>query len=201
LPKDLSAEDLVEATSEGQDIVQSLWFPKNGEWIHLSEMSSGELTMFNRFFPLIQAMEDHAVVLIDEPETHLHPRWIQQYIHMLTRLFGGYDAHILLATHSPLIASDVPRECIVGLLQGEDGRIETYEVQDTTLGGGATEILQAVFRVEETQGRFSAEAMQRVRAELDCGELETAMSIYRDLSTTPEKFELYRAIRPYLEQE
>ena len=49
------------------------------------------------------------VVLLDEPETHLHPRWQRTYLPSLLRSVedGGPAAQLLVATHSPLVLASI----------------------------------------------------------------------------------------------
>jgi len=59
------------------------------------------------------------VILIDEPDLHLHLDWQKQYIQKLIDVFSTLDKniklHFIIATHSPFIISDLPTESIVVL--------------------------------------------------------------------------------------
>jgi hypothetical protein len=45
---------------------------------------------------------------VDEPEISLHPEWQTKYVELLTSTFAHYrGCHFVLATHSPLILSDI----------------------------------------------------------------------------------------------
>lgn len=176
-------------------IIKDLKFIKNTKPIRLSNMSSGELTMFNRFFPLITLMKENAIVLIDEPETHLHPRWIREYIYSLYKMFGEYNAHIILASHSPMIVSDVPKECIVGLYKKEDFKVEQYNIEDNTFGAGQNDILEDVFHLTNYKGKFASEIDKRLREQLlnkeyTSDEFMKALLMFHDLSPTLEKYQL-----------
>ncbi|MGC0843250.1 AAA family ATPase [Pantoea agglomerans] len=88
------------------------FFKKNGIFFPLENASSGELyimslALFIRRF--LHNTEKHGLprlILIDEPENSLHPKWQREYIGFI-KGFIGYDAvDIVIATHSPLIAID-----------------------------------------------------------------------------------------------
>ncbi|MDR9807949.1 AAA family ATPase [Rhizobium hidalgonense] len=82
---------------------------KSGERIDLKQASSGELSIAISFMSLSSSLEDNSLVLIDEPETNLHPEWQAKYVDLLTNTFSMYKGcHYILATHSPLILSDAP---------------------------------------------------------------------------------------------
>lgn len=82
---------------------------KDGGMIDLKEASSGELSIAITFMSLAAGLEDNSLILIDEPETNLHPEWQARYLDLLLSTFGSYrNCHYVLATHSPLILSDAP---------------------------------------------------------------------------------------------
>lgn len=191
-------KDLHQATNAGLPIIKELWFRKGTEWIPASQLSSGELTMFARLFPLINKIEHNAIVLIDEPETHLHPKWIQQYVHILSRVFGRFKSHFILATHSPMIASDVPKECIVGLYLTSDGNVREYKVDQSTLGGNPSEILQEVFRLDDYHGTFSSRTMEEIVRYATKGDIDQALAMYRDIGDSLEKMKIFKALKPHL---
>ncbi len=88
----------------------------------ISDLSSGELSILLRFSNSFMEMKDNQneyVILIDEPDLHLHLDWQRQYIQKLVDVFRtlptDISVHFILATHSPFIVSDLPKECIIKL--------------------------------------------------------------------------------------
>ncbi|MEW4239768.1 AAA family ATPase [Priestia megaterium] len=172
------------------------------EWIDFKDMSSGEQAMFDRFFSLLTLIKDNSLVLIDEPETHLHPSWIKQYVFILSELFSHVKAHIIIATHSPLIAADVPNECIIGLVKcSETGSIKQYEVNKSTLGGNPTNILNDVFRIDNQAGSFANLIVERIKEHIRKGEVEKALDMFNDLGTTVNKYSLYNDLMELMPEE
>ncbi len=61
-----------------------------------------------------QAPERRLVVLYDEPETHLHPKWQRRLLPSLLRATGalqeGMDVQYLVSTHSPLVLASMEPE-------------------------------------------------------------------------------------------
>lgn len=47
------------------------------------------------------ALEYHGVVILDEPEIHLHPEWQLLFAELIVMLHKEFDMHVLLNTHSP----------------------------------------------------------------------------------------------------
>jgi predicted ATP-dependent endonuclease of OLD family len=183
--------------SENVNLGLRLFFQKNGSLIDMRDMSSGEQTMFARFFPLIVDMEDNCIVIIDEPEVHLHPTWIQHYIYTLVELFSEYNSHIILATHSPLIISDIPKECIVAFkyTNNEKTAVTQLDPYDTTLGSDPSIILREVFQLGETMGRFTKKIHEKILQLAENNEIEEALELYQNLGTSIDKFELYSQMK------
>jgi len=209
IPLNIFMQELYEGYKNMFDIdmmcsVKNLYFTNNlGNDISLTEMSSGELTMLFRLLPLINEIEDNSIIIIDEPETHLHPSWAQEFINYLVNLFGDYKVHLILATHSPTIISDVPSECIIGLMENNN-KIEQYEPSDRTLGAASTELLHDVFKIEETSSKYAIfirncidELLKNENISKD--ELKIAYDMYNDLGTNIEKYKLYKKHKNILE--
>lgn len=68
--------------------------------------------------PLNDPLRDgHAVVLIDEIDLHLHPKWQRQIVHKLTETFPR--CQFIATTHSPQVIGEVPHERIHIISNGE----------------------------------------------------------------------------------
>lgn len=93
------------------DLVQaaSVVFYKNGKQIASEEMSSGEFAMLSMVLSISTAASDsHTLILIDEPELSLHPNWQMTIIDNLDRALKDQVCHLLIATHSHMLVSDLP---------------------------------------------------------------------------------------------
>ncbi|PIB47423.1 hypothetical protein AOA59_01000 [Pseudomonas sp. 2822-15] len=76
----------------------------SGETFDVANASSGQQQMLCSVIGLATALRDDSLVLIDEPELSLHPRWQQQYLDNLFATLEPFKGcHVLVATHSPLI--------------------------------------------------------------------------------------------------
>jgi predicted ATP-binding protein involved in virulence len=59
-------------------------------------------------FGIAANITDNSIILIDEPEISLHPEWQQRYINLLMNTFEGfYNCKFIIATHSPLVISNL----------------------------------------------------------------------------------------------
>ena len=60
------------------------------------------------------------LLILDEADLLLHPRWQQQYMQRLikfisSKAFSNFSFHILVATHSPILLSDFPQKNVLYL--------------------------------------------------------------------------------------
>ena len=70
--------------------------------VRLQNLSAG-MKSFLVLERLLQngCLEEKGVLILDEPEVHLHPAWQVVYAEIIVLLQKEYGMHILLATHSP----------------------------------------------------------------------------------------------------
>jgi predicted ATPase len=81
---------------------------EDGTVLDLRLASSGELGIVTGFLGLASAIRDNSLIFIDEPEISLHPEWQTRYVELLAKTFARFQGcHFILATHSPLILSDI----------------------------------------------------------------------------------------------
>ena len=98
---------------------------KNGYVLPLNSASSGEISLISTAVFIASKLsnsQEHATVLIDEPENSLHPEWQKNYVMNLLNLFPYYDIEFHIATHSPMIIAGASQENNIQLLRydGED---------------------------------------------------------------------------------
>lgn len=84
------------------------------------------------------ALQTGGVVLIDEVDMHLHPRWQQVVVGQLRAAFP--NVQFIVTTHSPQVLSTVPSECIRIL---RDNRV--YAAMPGTEGAEPQRLLKQIF--------------------------------------------------------
>ena len=82
-----------------------LFEDSEGKEVKLDDLSTGEKQIIFRIGDILKNLNslNGAIVLIDEPETSLHPKWQQKYVQFLLDIFKDKDVQIIIATHSPYI--------------------------------------------------------------------------------------------------
>ncbi|WP_369921757.1 AAA family ATPase [Marinomonas polaris] len=69
------------------------------------EASSGEITFVATIVHIATHLKERSLVLVDEPETSLHPVWQKDYIKFMMDIFNYEQPTFLIATHSPILIS------------------------------------------------------------------------------------------------
>lgn len=78
---------------------------KQGASFLVSSASSGEKELLTYLFGIFALNVRDALIVIDEPELHLHPRWQKTLLTLFETLAEETGNQFLLATHSPVFVS------------------------------------------------------------------------------------------------
>jgi predicted ATP-binding protein involved in virulence len=123
---------------------------KKGRLLFLEQLSDGERGLLALVFDLTRRLaianpesdnpiaEGVALVLIDEIELHLHPRWQRDVLQRLRDIFKA--CQFVVTTHSPLVLGEVPARC-VRFLEFVDGKVNLFTPSEA-YGMDANRILQ-----------------------------------------------------------
>ena len=75
-------------------------------------LSSGERTFLNFGVRCAARLTTGSLLVLDEPETHLHPNLISGFMRVLDSLLSETRSIALIATHSPFIVRELPGRCV-----------------------------------------------------------------------------------------
>ncbi|MBH1444581.1 ATP-binding protein [Stenotrophomonas maltophilia] len=130
----------------------------------LSGLSSGAEALVRQFFKLSSAIGElrsngisNLILMIDEGDAFLHIAWQQRYVDYLNRFIGkemeGFDSvQVVLASHSPVLMSDFPRDFLINLGQGDFGCQKSF--------GAPLELIIESAAGAGTVGTFAARSMK-----------------------------------------
>lgn len=74
-------------------------------------LSSGHAIVLLTMTRLVEVVDERTLVLLDEPEGHLHPPLLSAFIRALSDLLVKRNGVAIVATHSPVVLQEVPRLC------------------------------------------------------------------------------------------
>tara|TARA_R110000868_G_scaffold138329_1_gene352291 strand:+ start:12798 stop:14366 length:1569 start_codon:yes stop_codon:yes gene_type:complete len=79
---------------------------------YLERMSSGHTIVLLTITRLVATVEEKTFILLDEPESHLHPPLLSAFIRALSDLLYDRNGVAIIATHSPVVLQEVPKSCV-----------------------------------------------------------------------------------------
>lgn len=125
---------------------------KNDQAIDLMDASSGELSFITSLIFISTSITNHPVIIIDEPENSLHPKWQREYIKKIMDIFYYNEPTIVCATHSPLVVSgaESSESTSLNLYRSDNQGIEKLNIES----GNLEQILWEVFGVTTPENRF-----------------------------------------------
>ena len=109
-------------------------------------LSSGEYARWSMFAKMYyQLMEiknrlkyniENLIILFDEADMLLHPEWQQNFVEhiivFMKMMFPSIQTQIIIATHSPIMLSDIPKQNTLLIEKNpETGKIETVDGSET----------------------------------------------------------------------
>ena len=149
------------------DLVSStnVIFHKQSVNITSEDMSSGEFAMLSTVLSISAAANDpHTLVLLDEPELSLHPNWQMTLIDNLDRALKNQVCHLLIATHSHMLVSDLPlkRSIVTQVEKDINGNLNSTTISESTYGWSAEEVLFKVFKTATDRNRYFGERIGKL---------------------------------------
>jgi predicted ATP-dependent endonuclease of OLD family len=133
----------------------------NGIKILSNELSGGEKQLYYKAILFDKLRPQNSLILVDEPETSLHPTWQQEVLKLYQNIPGNNQ--VILATHSPhIIASAHPDNLFILQINEEKKTVECFNAKKDkgfhTRGSEPNDILDEVMgtplRDNETQKKI-----------------------------------------------
>lgn len=130
---------------------------KRGQPFYLHQLSDGERGLLALVFDLTRRLaianpdsdnpitDGVALVLIDEVELHLHPRWQRDVIRRLPSIFRS--CQFVITTHSPQVIGETEARC-VRLLSWRDGKV-VVDTPSMAYGTDSNWILSVLMGADE----------------------------------------------------
>lgn len=147
---------LKEINSRGEEARLSLYaeIPLYGEPLRLINdscypLSSGEISFIKFCAQVCLYIENGTLLLIDEPETHLHPSFINKFMALLDNLLEMTGSSAIIATHSVYLVREVFKEQVTILKRRDDGVVVSEKPRLSTFGANIGNISYFVFGESE----------------------------------------------------
>ncbi|PBQ09934.1 hypothetical protein CCL07_04375 [Pseudomonas congelans] len=108
-------------------------------------LSSGQKMYFRFATHFLTSANQGTIVLIDEPETHLHPNLVTEFMNLLYMVLKATSSVALIATHSAYVVREVPSHCAHVIKTDNLKKVSIEGVYMNTLGASVTALSNSVF--------------------------------------------------------
>ena len=144
-----------------------------GDKFDINELSSGEKQLFLRTLAIRMLNPENSIILIDEPELSLHPKWQQRIVDVYRKI--GKNNQIIIATHSPHILGSVRKENIMLLDKDDDRKIvvRTGDELYDSYGQPTERILEDIMGLKTTRNQEIFDKLEKIREMVNEDKYET----------------------------
>lgn len=125
-------------------------------------LSSGHFTVLYTLCSILNLIEQKALILIDEPETHLHPPMVSTLIKCINELCKKYNGLSIIATHSPVVLQEIPSNCVWKIFKT---KVERPTIN--TFGENVGIITRDVYQLEVEKSGFVGFIAKTPKKDLD----------------------------------
>lgn len=129
-------------------------------------LSSGQKIYFQFATHFLTVVRQGTLVIIDEPETHLHPNLVTSFMNLLYLVLEATASAAIIATHSVYVVRETPSHCVHIIKTSGDGEVSISNTYANTLGANISSLSNFVFSdplVESFNSRIAKEAAKSGR--------------------------------------
>ena len=161
---------------------------KQGQELIVNQLSDGEKCLLAMVGDLARRLaianpglenprEGSGVILIDEIELHLHPKWQREIIPALTRTFP--NCQFIVTTHSPQVISEVKPEGIYILERTDNGIVAMRP--ESSYGRDSNRILEDLMDTPERPQEIKESLLELFRL-IAKGDLDSARQLHQKIA-------------------
>lgn len=143
---------------------------KNDGSVTFRELSEGEQQLLTVLGLLQFTSAEESLFLLDEPDTHLNPRWSVEYLRDIRNFLvdendNSQTSHVILATHNPITVADLTKEQVQILKRDEETlHISAEEPSTDPMGMGyAGVITSKMFGLSAALDTTTQELLEKQR--------------------------------------
>ncbi|WP_294567765.1 AAA family ATPase [uncultured Succinatimonas sp.] len=126
---------------------QLIFVTEKNEEFPVDSLSDGEKQILTKILPLFLSDIKNKIILMDEPESSLHPSWQSYLLPVLRQCADLNNCQFILASHSPQIISSAHTEEIRILKRDENGNIQASTCTEGPYGWTVEKVLNEIQKV------------------------------------------------------
>lgn len=166
-------EDIGFTTPTVEKLIPGVEFLTHLGWVSLHHLSLGykcmvawladfAYRMFERYPDSPNPLEEPAIVLIDEIDLHLHPKWQRKIFDFLGQTFPA--TQFIVTAHSPLIVQSAPHNANLVLLKKQGSEVVIDQNVDNVRNWRIDQILSSELFELPSRNQEVEEKLERRRA-------------------------------------
>ncbi|AZP23765.1 ATP-binding cassette domain-containing protein [Streptomyces aquilus] len=133
-------------------------------------LSSGHKIVLLTITKLVQLVTERSLVLIDEPEAHLHPPLLSALVRALSDLLTERNGVAIIATHSPVVLQEVPKEAVWAIRRfGQHRAADRPDLE--TFGENVGVLTREIFGLEVSKSGFHRALEEAIAQDLTYDEV------------------------------
>lgn len=160
------------------------------------QFSSGQSMLMNLIIEIVANIRKNTLILLDEPEVHLHPKGITAIINILNRICREFASCCILATHSSVIIQELLSRNVIIMDRQDDGSPVVRPMRVESLGENLTTITEDVFGRSQVSPYYK-KVVKRLVEENDS--IEDVLSVIQN-QEVPVSMPLYMLIDKYFSE-
>lgn len=129
----------------------------------VKELSTGQLQILSLITYICANVHLNSLIVIDEPEVHLHPRLITNFVKTLNELLESFDSYAIIATHSPLVVRECVQKNVYMMVRSKDNIPTIGSVAFNTFGEDLSLLYQNIFGCDERDSYFYKTVEERAQ--------------------------------------
>jgi predicted ATPase len=119
----------------------------------LERFSTGHTIVLTILVLLCARLERRSLVLLDEPEMHLHPPLVAALLNSVQVALEAFDSFAVAATHSPVVTQEIPGDQVL-ILRRAAGASAIEEPEVETFGENIGLLTSRIFHLDNTRSDF-----------------------------------------------
>lgn len=125
-------------------------------------LSSGNKIVLLTLTKLVEVVEEKTLVILDEPEVHLHPPLMAAFNKALAYLMQNRNGVAIISTHSPVFVQESPNSAVHMMFrEGKSLKIENPIIK--TYGENIGDLTHDIFKLEYEKSSFVHDIKEQVQ--------------------------------------
>ncbi|AXP82541.1 recombination protein F [Mariniflexile rhizosphaerae] len=142
-----------------------------------------------------EAITQNAILILDEIDTSIHPKWQSEFINILRKNFT--KTQFIFTTHSPLIISRLNKEQILEFEVSDNNEINLLANQTDTWSLSYNDILHKLFNTVELPPLYNLDQLNKLLENTPKEDFETRKIILENIDTLKESSSFNESIKKY----